>query len=156
MRLKGVFDVIQSKSAQILAVLHILKRFVNPSLIQLIFLQDEVDSTPSKTPRYPILGKRHECSLCGRNFNRINALKRHVKQVHEPRAAQREYVCNTCVRSFTIQLHFEHMENQHTVDLLRLPNVFTKTTQVGILFCSNIKIRFCVNDKFYVNFLRKA
>ena len=60
------------------------------------------------------------------------------------------------VKSFTIWLHFEHMENQHTVDLLRLPNVCTKTTQVGRLFCSNIKITFCVNDKFYVNFLRKA
>ena len=95
MRLKGVFDVIQSKSAHIIAALYLLNRFVNPSLIQLKFLQDEVDFTPSKIPRYPILGKRHECSLCGRNFNRINALKRHVKQVHERQAAQREYICNT-------------------------------------------------------------
>ena len=143
MRLKGVFDVIQSKSAQILAALHILKRFVNPSLIQLIFLQDEVASTPSKMPRYPIPGKRHECSLCGRKFNRINALKRHVKQVHERQAAQREYICNTCGEVFKIWFHFEHMENQHTVNLLRLPNVRTKTTQVGRLFCNN-KITFCV------------
>ena len=51
-------------------------------------------------PRYPVLGKRHECSLCGRKFNRIDALKRHVKQVHERRAAQREYVCNTCGEVF--------------------------------------------------------
>ena len=57
MRLKGVFDVILSKSAHIIAALHLLNRFVNPSLIQLIFLQDEVDFTPSKIPRYPILGK---------------------------------------------------------------------------------------------------
>ena len=51
-------------------------------------------------PRYPVPGKPNECSLCGRNFNRIDALKRHVKQVHERRAAQREYVCNTCGEVF--------------------------------------------------------
>ena len=60
------------------------------------------------------------------------------------------------VKSFTIWLHFAHMENQHTVDLLRLPNVCAKTTQVLRLFCSNIKITVCVNEKCYVNFLRKA
>ena len=41
-------------------------------------------------PRYPILGKRNECSLCGRKFNRIDALKRHVKQVDERQVAQWE------------------------------------------------------------------
>ena len=51
-------------------------------------------------PRYAVLGKRHECSLCRRKFNRIDILKRHVKQVHERRAAQREYVCNTCGEVF--------------------------------------------------------
>ena len=60
------------------------------------------------------------------------------------------------VKSFTIWLPFEHMENQHTGDLLRLPHVCTKTTQVLRLFCSNIKITFCVKEKCYVNFLRKA
>ena len=30
----------------------------------------------------------------------IDALKRHVKQVHERRAAKREYVCNTCGEVF--------------------------------------------------------
>ena len=59
------------------------------------------------------------------------------------------------VKFFKIWLHFEHMENQHTVNLLRLPNVRAKTTQVGRLFRNN-KITFCVNDKCYVNFLRNA
>ena len=51
-------------------------------------------------PGYPILGKRHECSLCGRTFNRIDAFKRHVKQVNERQAPQREYICNTCGEVF--------------------------------------------------------
>ena len=101
MLLKDFVDVILSQNAQIILVaLCLLNGFVNPSLIQLIILQDEVDSTSSKMPRYAVLGKRHECSLCGRKFNRIDALKRHVKQVHERRAAQREYVCNTCGEVF--------------------------------------------------------
>ena len=101
MLLKDFVDVIQSQSAQIILVaLCLLNRFLNPSLIQLITLQDEVDSTSSKMPRYEVLGKRHECSLCGRKFNRIDILKRHVKQVHEHRAAQWEYVCNTCGEVF--------------------------------------------------------
>ena len=101
MLLKDFVDVIQSQSAQIILVaLYLLNRFVNPSLIQHILLQDKVDSTSSKMPRYPVLGKRHECSLCGRKFNRIDILIRHVKQVHQRRASQREYVCNTCGEVF--------------------------------------------------------
>ena len=50
--------------------------------------------------RYPILGKRNECSLCGRKFNRIDALKWHVRQVHERQMAQWEYICNTCGEVF--------------------------------------------------------
>ena len=85
----------------ILVALYLLNRFVNPSLIQLIILQDEEDSTSSKIPRYAVLGRKgQECSLCGRKFNRIDILKRHVKQVHERRTAQREYVCNTCGEVF--------------------------------------------------------
>ena len=100
---------------KILAALHLLNRFVNPSLIQLIFLKDEVDSTPSKMPRYPILGKRHECSLRGRKFKRINALKRHVKHVHERQAAQREYICNTCGEVFQNLASFQaHGKSAHS------------------------------------------
>ena len=99
----------------ILVALYLLNRFVNPSLIQLIILQDEVDSTSSKMPRYAVLGKRHECSLCGRKFNRIDALKRHVKQVHERRAARREYVCNTCGEVFHNLAPFRaHQKTTHS------------------------------------------
>ena len=43
------------------------------------------------------------------------------------------------MKSFTIWLHFEQMDNQQTVNLLWLPNICAKTTQVGRLFCNNIK-----------------
>ena len=66
-------------------------------------------------PRYAVLGKRHESSLCGRKFNRIDALKRHVKQVHERRAAQREYVCNTCGEVFHNLAPFRaHQKTAHS------------------------------------------
>ena len=66
-------------------------------------------------PRYAVLGKRHECSLCGRKFNRIDVLKRHVKQVHERRAAQREYVCNTCGEVFHNLAPFRaHQKTAHS------------------------------------------
>ena len=61
----------------------------------------------------------------------------------------------TVVKFFKIWVYFEHMENQHTLNLLCLPNVRAKTTQIGRLFCNN-KMTFCVNDKCYVNFLRNA
>ena len=91
-----------------------LKWIVNPSLIHLVILQDEVDSTPSKMPRYLVLGRRYECSPCGRKFNRMDALKRQVKQVHERGAAQREYICNTCGEVFNNLVPFRaHGKSAH-------------------------------------------
>ena len=123
MLLKDFVDVIQSQSAQIILVaLYLLKRFVNPSLIQLISLQDEEDSTSSKMPRYAVLGKRHECSLCGRKFNRIDALKRHVKQVHERRAAQREYDLTLSLDLQALRFSFACQKSYLRVDIFHKEN----------------------------------
>ena len=141
----------------ILVALYLLNRFVNPSLIQLIILQDEEDSTSSKMPRYAVLGKRHECSLCGRKFNRIDALKRHVKQVHERQAAQREYVCNTCGEVFHNLAPFRadgksaHSKPSTTAKRPRQDDSGRKTL---LQYQNNILYK--LNDKYHVNFLCKA
>ena len=152
------FDVIQSQSAQIILVaLYLLNRFVNPSLLQLITLQDEEDSTSSKMPHYAVLGKRHECSLCGRKFNRIDALKRHVKQVHERRAAQREYVCNTCGEVFHNLAPFRaHGKSAHSKPstTAKRPRQDDSGRKTLLQYQNNILYK--LNDKYYVNFLCKA
>ena len=40
--------------------------------------------------------KQHDCPKCDQKFRRKSHLLRHEKQVHERRAAQREYKCTTC------------------------------------------------------------
>ena len=44
--------------------------------------------------------KPHPCDKCDKYIHRNSHLKRHVKQVHERRAAQREYQCSTCGQTF--------------------------------------------------------
>ena len=101
-------------------------------------------------PRYPVLGKRNQCSPCGRKFNRMDALKRHVKQVHERRAAQREYICNTCGEVFNNLAPFRaHGKSAHNK-----PSAAAKRPRQddsGVKTLLQYK-----NDKCYVSFLLKA
>ncbi|KAJ7387824.1 hypothetical protein OS493_001170 [Desmophyllum pertusum] len=77
--------------------------------------EDDVDVPTAKKTRYPAFGKIHECSHCGRLFNRTDSLKRHEKQAHERRAAQREYRCNACGETFRNMAPFRaHQKTAHT------------------------------------------
>ena len=109
-------------------------------------------------PRYAVLGKRHECSLCGRKFNRIDILKRHVKQVHERRAAQREYVCNTCGEVFhNLAPFIAHQKTARSKPstTAKRPRQDESAGRKTLLQYQN-NILYKLNDKYYVNFLCKA
>ncbi|KAJ7371903.1 hypothetical protein OS493_022000 [Desmophyllum pertusum] len=58
---------------------------------------------PDKLKRHEqthVNDRQHKCSKCDKKFQRKSHLQRHEKQVHEKRAAVREYRCNTCGEQF--------------------------------------------------------
>ncbi|KAJ7358924.1 hypothetical protein OS493_020765 [Desmophyllum pertusum] len=74
--------------------------------------EDDVDVPTAKKTCF---WKRHECSHCGRLFNRTDSLKCHEKQVHDRCAAVREYRCNTCGQTFRNITPFRaHQKTAHT------------------------------------------
>ena len=62
--------------------------------------------------------KKHQCSKCDKTFHRRSNLLRHEKQVHEKRAAAREYKCNTCGERFHNLAPFRaHQKTAHNQPL---------------------------------------
>ena len=60
--------------------------------------------------------KRHKCSHCGRAFTLLQNAKRHERQVHERRGAQREYRCGTCGETFNNMAPFRaHQKTAHSI-----------------------------------------
>ena len=59
-------------------------------------------------------GKPHECPHCDKTFLRKEDLTRHIKQVHERRGAERQYTCNTCGETFNNLAPFRaHQRSAH-------------------------------------------
>ena len=105
----------------------------------LLILQDDVDIPSTKKPRHAcqtcgkvftrpdnlkrhekmhMNDKQHRCSKCDKTFYRYSDMKRHEKQVHEKRAAQREYHCTICGETFHNLAPFQLTANT----LLQPPN----------------------------------
>ena len=83
--------------------------------------------------------KKHQCFKCDKTFHRRSNLLRHEKQVHEKRAAAREYKCNTCGERFHNLAPFRaHQKTAHSQPLPRATKR-TRDDEAGKSFFSVCK-----------------
>ena len=86
----------------------------------------------------------------------MDALKPHLKQVHERWAAQPEYICDTCDEVFhNLAPFWANGQSANSKPSMAAKHLCQDDSGRKTLLQSH-KITFCVNDKCHVNLLRKS
>ena len=88
---------------------------MNVLLVQKVFTQPD---NLKQHKQIHFKEKKHQCFKCDKTFHRRSNLLRHKRQVHEKRAAAREYKCNTCGERFHNLAPFRaHQKTAHNQPL---------------------------------------